>query len=112
MLALFFELQNNIQLYHWSCTIYARHKVSDELYKSLGDLIDKYVEVYSGKYGRPKLSGKINVKHMNDKEIIDYINNIILKIKKIAANDDTDLCNIRDEILSSLNQTLYLFTFH
>lgn len=112
MLALFFEIQNNIQLYHWSCSIYARHKASDSLYTSIIELIDRFVEVYSGKYGRQKFVGKVIVKQMNDTEIVEYLKGIIVKIKGIASAEDTDLCNIRDEMLSLLNQTLYLFTFH
>jgi hypothetical protein len=52
MLSFFFELQNNIQLYHWTCTSFARHKASDQLYKELNKLLDKYVEVCFGKHGK------------------------------------------------------------
>jgi hypothetical protein len=111
MLCYFFEIQNNIQLYHWSCTSFSRHKASDQLYSSLIKLLDKFVEVYSGKYGRPKFSGKIQVKHLNDTEIVDYLKKINKYfIKDIKLDNDTDLLNIRDEILAAINQTLYLFT--
>ena len=41
-----------IKLLHWQTKSYARHKAYDDIYHSLGDLVDKFVEMYMGKYGR------------------------------------------------------------
>lgn len=112
MLNFFFELQNNIQLYHWTCTNYARHKASDQLYTNITKLIDRYVETYFGMYGRQKLTGKLNVKQLNDTEIVKYLKDVVKYFNDLPDSKDTDLCNIRDEIISSIHQTLYLFTFH
>lgn len=97
--------------------MFARHKASDEILDTLDGLIDEYVEVYMGKYGRPKLSKKNNVitiENMNDKSITKYINLCILYLQKSLPADlkptDTDLLNIRDEMLGNLNKFLYLTT--
>jgi hypothetical protein len=98
---------------------YPRHVASDKLYESISENIDKFVEVYIGKYGRPKLSKKdlgITLLSLNDTSIIDFIDNTIAffikDILKHIKDSDVDLLNIRDEIVADLNQTKYLFTLH
>ena len=97
---------------------YPRHKATDDLVTKLDENIDQFVEVYVGKYGRPKLSGKtsaIRLRNHSDseatnllKEAVNWLtNDLSRKLKKT----DTDLLNIRDTIIADLNQTLYLFTF-
>lgn len=98
--------------------MYSRHKATDHLVSKLDDSIDKFVEVYIGKYGRPNLNsktGRITLRNFNDKEApvllkqaIDWMTH---KLPMLLKKTDTDLLNIRDEILADLNQTLYLFTF-
>ena len=78
----FFDLINNIKFYHWTTTSFARHKASDELFTSLVELSDKFMEVYMGKYGRPKIierDGKIPLKSLGDKSVVDFIkiNNLL-----------------------------------
>ena len=114
---LMMTLRDQVKLYHWQTMSYPRHKATDELVEALDGNIDKFVEVYIGKYGRPKLGGKtasIHLRNHSDKEApsllkdaIDWLTNVLPKRLK---NTDTDLLNIRDEILADLNKTLYLFT--
>ncbi len=117
----FFQLTIQIKLYHWMTLSYSRHKASDELYQKILDLSDKFMEVYIGKYGRPKMTSSANSANtisytpMNDTNIIhylkktnDFLTNTILK--HLHGEKDTDLLNIRDELLAAINQTIYLFT--
>jgi hypothetical protein len=115
---LMMTLRNQVKLYHWQTMSYPRHKATDDLVTKLDENIDQFVEVYVGKYGRPKLSGKtstIRLRNHSDseatnllKEAIQWMSNDLgRKLKKT----DTDLLNIRDTIIADLNQTLYLFTF-
>lgn len=112
----FFELSNNTRLYHWMTKSYARHKASDELYARIIDLSDEFMETYMGKYGRPKQAQttKLTLCSFSDKTIIDYYKTCILLLEgeftKSLNKEDTDLFNIRDEILGSLKKTLYLMT--
>lgn len=114
----FFDLTNNIKLYHWTTTSFSRHKGSDELFDAIVDLSDKFMEVYMGKYGRIKISSrehhKLSLKPLTDNTAVDYIKMAAKTLKEDLSKNlkekDVDLLNIRDDILVKLNQTLYLFT--
>ena len=47
----FIELLNIVKLYHWKTTSYAQHKATDELYATLNERVDKFVETMLGKNG-------------------------------------------------------------
>jgi len=114
---LMLTLRNQVKIYHWETKNFARHKATDDLVDKLDGNIDKFVEVYIGKYGRPNLTartGSIRIRNFRDREApillqqaIDWLST---KLPKLLKSTDTDLLNIRDEILADLNQTLYLFT--
>jgi len=113
----FFTLREQIKLYHWQTYIFARHKATDEVIEALDTAIDSYVEIYMGKYGRPRLTTKTNSFHlqnMNDKSATRFIKSCITYLEgplvKHLKPSDTDLVNLRDEMLGELNQLLYLFT--
>ena len=112
----FFNMLLNIRLYHWSTTSYARHTAAGALYDSLGSLIDQFTETYMGRYKRPefKSSFAVQVKQFNDSSIKDALQEYVQFLKYEAPNyikeSDTDLLNIRDEIVGEINKTLYLFT--
>lgn len=111
----FLRIQNQIRIFHWQTTSYAQHKAFDKAYKHLGDLIDEFVEVYMGKYGRSKASVSYNIEleNLTDNyhETIDgYISYLINITNVVNPIDDTDLLNIRDEMLGVLNRLKYLLT--
>ena len=114
---LMLTLRNQVKIYHWETMKYARHKATDELVDKLDDSIDKFVEVYIGKYGRPKLNartGTIRLRNFDDTQATTLLGEAISwmtdRLPTLLSKNDTDLLNIRDEILAELNQTLYLFT--
>jgi DNA-binding ferritin-like protein len=116
----FFAMRSQIKLYHWQTNSYSRHKATDEVIEKLDGHIDQFVEVYMGKYGRPKMSGKTgmtNVNNLSEKSIVGFIKKCIQMLlgdcmKGLKDSVDSDLFNIRDEMLADLNQLLYLFTLH
>ena len=114
---LMLTLRNQVKIYHWETKNFARHKATDELVDKLDASIDKFVEVYIGKYGRPNLNartGSIRIRNFHDREAPVLLRQaaswLSTKLPKLLNAKDTDLLNIRDEILADLNQTLYLFT--
>lgn len=115
MLALI-QAKQQYQIYHWQTTSYAEHKAFDSIYDSLGDLVDKFMEVYMGKYGRviPSKSIAVNVNNYSQEAAIkttnDFIGFLTITLPSLLKNQDTDLLNIRDEILGELNQLKYLLT--
>lgn len=113
-----FHMTTTIKLYHWQTTVFARHKATDDLHSELMGLMDQFVEVFMGRYTRPKFENgfRLNIQELSDEsakemiqEYIDYLKN---DLPKYLKSDDTDLLNIRDEMLANLNKTLYLFTLN
>lgn len=110
-------LRNQVKLYHWQTFEYSRHKATDKLVEKLDESIDKFTEVFMGKYGRPHFTAKngtLKLHDITDKKAIntlnDCVNYLIKDLPKKLKKTDTDLLNIRDEILADINQARYMFT--
>jgi hypothetical protein len=116
----FFQLREQIKLYHWQTHSFARHKATDDVLAALDTTIDEYVETYMGKYGRPKLTAATNtvrVGNLSEASIVKFIKAAAAHlqgplVKRLSPSKDTDLLNLRDEMLGELNKLLYLFTLH
>lgn len=113
----FLHLRDQIKLYHWQTRVYARHIATDQILEKLEKNIDSFVEVYIGKYGRPKLTGKnttITLQNLSEAGATRLITSAIKQLQgslmKSLKEYDADLINIRDEIVADLNQLLYLFS--
>ena len=112
----FFGIQNQIKLYHWQTCKYSRHKATDTFIEEISKQIDTFIEVYQGKYGRIMLNDKHSfvIEDLNDDNAPNYLESfrkfLVEDIEQWLSPKDTDLFNIRDEMLSLTNQTLYLFT--
>jgi len=107
-------IRNQIKVYHWQTGSFARHTATDGLTAKLDELIDTFVETYMGKYGRPKVSGAIKVSNFSEGAAKSFVAQkrkyLEVDLPKKIKSSDTDLLNIRDEILGELNKVLYLFT--
>jgi DNA-binding ferritin-like protein len=116
---MFLQMLNTVKLYHWKTSNYAEHKATDELYTNLNLNVDTFVEVMLGKTGsRVNLTGQksiplLDFTNVDDfkKEIADYKTFLTGMSSDASLNANTDLMNIRDELLSNLNQFTYLLTF-
>lgn len=98
---------------------FGRHKATDDLVDRLDDNIDKFTEAYMGRYGRPKFTsktGKLQVYDATDKKAPQLLSEIVQwltrDLTRLLKKEDTDLLNIRDEILGDVQQARYLFTLH
>jgi len=116
----FIEMMNTIKLFHWKTTSHTTHKATDELHGKISGNIDTFVETMLGKHGgRVNLSGTKTIA-LNDYSSMDAFKAEIERYKSFlkGLNDllnpanDSDLLNIRDEMLGDLNQFSYLLTFH
>jgi hypothetical protein len=118
IIKVFFHMTTTIKLYHWQTSSYPRHKATCDLLATILPLIDTFVETYMGRYQRPSFESgfKMNIQELKDNDdsapslIKDYIFYLQNDLPKYVESMDTDLLNIRDEIVSNLNKTLYLFT--
>ena len=111
-------VKNTVKIYHFQTPSYARHKASDKLFATLTDKIDQFMEVLQGSWRvRIKLEPGISMPLMNTTDgnittiLEEFSSWLIQDLPKMLRPQDSDLMNIRDEILSSVSQTLYLFTF-
>lgn len=118
----FLEMLIMVKLYHWKTRSFAQHKATDELYSKLNENIDKFMEVLLGKTEKRTnllkqpnislidLSSKEQLKNKIDDFKVYLVN--LTDNKFIIKMSNTDLLNIRDEILGDLNQFLYLLTLN
>ena len=117
----FLHMLNTVKLYHWKTYSYATHKATDELYSKLNEHIDSFIEVLLGKLGN-----RVDLTQTRFLPICDFTSLEQMKRetdkyksylvgldsnKTMKSMSNSDLFNIRDEILGDLNQFLYLLTF-
>jgi DNA-binding ferritin-like protein len=111
--------QTTLKLFHWDTARYAQHKASDQLHTDLSANIDSFVEKMLGKYpdhaAINPIMKRVHVVVQNPKLSLDAM---VQKVNKLKAfligmrfsdtQANSDLLNIRDEMLAQLNQFLYL----
>ena len=108
-------LQQQLRIFHWQTTEFSQHKALGKAYEDLDDIIDSFVEVFIGKYGRPKAKTSFhfelqNIEGVNLIEFVDIYINKLNGYTSELADTDTDLLNIRDEMLAILNRLKYLLS--
>jgi len=118
---MFLRMLNTVKLFHWRTFSYPEHKATDELYSNLNSNIDTFVETMLGKTGgrvnlaKQKTLPLLAIENINDfkKEVSKYKSFLInmSKDSELNTGSNTDLMNIKDEILGNLNQFTYLLTF-
>lgn len=118
LIRFFFSMRSTLKLYHWQTTCHARHVAADGLLRAMEPLIDRFVEVYMGRYERPRFGqSEIQVRMFEctnegaAHRLTRYAEFLRSELPKyVAPSSDADLLNIRDEMLAALNQASYLFT--
>jgi hypothetical protein len=113
----FLEMLNIVKLYHWNTVSYSQHKATDDLYSSLNNSIDEFIEVMIGKGDpkihlithRAKLVDLQSSEQLKDK-IHEYRSFLIDLNIHFSKDEDGDLLSIRDDIMIQLNKFLYLLS--
>lgn len=110
--------QNQIKILHWQTTSYSEHISLGSLYDSLSEKTDEFIEVFMGKYGRVYAQNNflLTLQNYNEAsplsiltEMANFLSNEVPKqLPNLELN--TDLLNMRDEMLASVNKTIYLLT--
>lgn len=113
----FITLQEQFRVLHWQTKSHARHIAYGGIYDALNGLIDNFIEVYMGKYGRVEFAsgeGTIVLKNTNDLGLNEFLNQNLEFLMSLSNSldpqKDTDLLNIRDEMMSEINKLKYLLT--
>jgi hypothetical protein len=110
------QIQLQFRFLHWQTFGDAKHRAYGEIYKALGKLIDKFTEAMMGKYGRPEFDGEFSImfqdiKALSLQQFMDGITEFLVSMTdQLDSKYDTDLLNLRDEMLGDINQLKYLLT--
>ena len=110
------QIQNQFRFLHWQTFGDAKHRAYGGIYDSLGENIDKFTEAMMGKYGRPEFDSEFSIMFrdingLNVQNFMDGITEFLVGMTdELDSRYDTDLLNIRDEMLGDINQLKYLLT--
>jgi hypothetical protein len=110
------QIQLQFKFLHWQTFGDAKHRAYGEIYDSLGDLIDKFTEIMMGKYGRVDFDPEFSlmfqdIKTLSVQNFMDGITEFLVGMTdQLDSRYDTDLLNLRDEMLGDINQLKYLLT--
>jgi hypothetical protein len=114
----FMRFQIAMKIHHWQTKSFAHHKASDSLLDSLSDLVDKFMESLQGSYGyRLAFGGHeyalpvCDVSDAHAGQMLTKLRSWLLRDLPTLVELDSGLTNIRDEMVSELDKTQYLFTF-
>ena len=110
------QIQLQFKFLHWQTFGDAKHKAYGEIYDSMGDNIDRLVESMMGKYGRIQFDSEFpimfqDISALSVQNFMDGITEFLVGMtEQLDPKYDSDLLNIRDEILGDINQTKYRLT--
>jgi DNA-binding ferritin-like protein len=119
------QMLMTVKLYHWNTSSFSTHNATDDLYGELNTMIDQFVEVLLGKHSNVSEKNKYEILNVGNlhlttykdngkfkREIEEYKKHLIGLNKMFNHSENSDLLNIRDEILANLNKLSYLLTLH
>lgn len=110
------QIQNQFRFMHWQTKGDAKHRTYGMVYETLDEKIDEFVESMMGKYGRPEFSESFSIMFqdlsaMSLQQFIDGVCDFLINLtEQLDSRLDTDLLNLRDEMLGLINKAKYLFT--
>lgn len=110
------QTQIQFKFMHWQTMGDAKHRLYGDIYDTLGDLIDEFTETMMGKYGRPEFEPEFNLVFKDSSVIkmqtfMDETTEFLVSISdSLDSKYDTDLLNIKDEMLGLINKSKYLLT--
>jgi DNA-binding ferritin-like protein len=105
-----------LKVVHWQTKGFARHKAFNKTYGELNDLVDEFMEQAMGKYGRFKLTDETNtitlanLSDLKPEQMVSTVVEALIQYSSQFEEVDTNLFNIRDEMLGLLYKLNYLLT--
>jgi len=110
------QIQTQWRFLHWQTFGDAKHKTYGAIYEGLDGLIDEFVETMMGKYGRPSFESEFavmlqDISSLSIQKFTDGVTEFLVSMSdKLDGRYDTDLLNLRDEMLAEINKLKYLLT--
>jgi hypothetical protein len=115
----FMEMLNTIKIFHWSTLSYPSHIATDNLHTKMSELVDSFIEQYIGGVGGGKspvfrgsgrnrsipFYGCKSLEHLRCKlsEYKTFLNSLSERLHGVP-----ELLNIRDEMIGTIDQAVYL----
>ena len=110
-------IQNQMRVFHWQTQkkpgSFAQHQAFGTAYEDLDPLIDDFIEIFQGKNGAIMGKDGFTLRLMNLSDNFEaVIDEYITFLRETVGQSlepayDSDLLNIRDEMMAVLNQTKY-----
>ncbi|QKF94652.1 hypothetical protein QKU48_gp1194 [Fadolivirus algeromassiliense] len=114
LLKVMFKHQLQLKMYHFQTNGYGAHKASDSYLEKFESNLDKFMEVAQGIFGKlDTKSISLNFDTLTDETItgeLDNFTNLLRQLDTYMAKN-TELLNIRDEMIGDAQQLKYLLTF-
>ena len=117
LISTFLGIQSQFKVLHWQTQSYSKHIAYGGIYDAFSALSDQFIEIYMGKYGRIALEGAndtiqlSNIGELNVDDFICTVADFLCSLtNQLNGQRDTDLLNIRDEMLGEINKLKYLLT--
>jgi hypothetical protein len=110
------QIQNQFRFLHWQTYGDAKHRAYGETYEQLGNFLDEFAEITMGKYGRYQFDSEFSIMFQDISKLtiqnfLDGITEFLVGLSDhLDSRYDTDLLNLRDEILGMTNKLKYLLT--
>lgn len=110
------QVQLQFKFLHWQTFGDAKHRAYGDMYDGLSDMIDEFAEITMGKYGRYEFEPEFsimfqNISNLNVQNFLDGLTEFLVGMSDhLDSRYDTDLLNLRDEILGKTNKLKYLLT--
>lgn len=110
------QIQNQFRFLHWQTIADGKHRAYGQIYENLTGLIDDFAEACMGKHGRFEFEPEFaimfqDIKQLSIQNFLDGITEFLVSITDhYDPKYDSDLLNLRDEMLLQVNKLKYLIT--
>ena len=107
------EMLHADKLHHWRTHSYSVHKATDNLHEALSEQVDSFVEKLLGSQNTRATLTHMPLHSYNSlPELKRRVEHYKRYLQGMPASMGTDLLNIRDELLGSLNQFSYMLSLN
>jgi DNA-binding ferritin-like protein len=107
------EMLHAVKLHHWRTHNYSVHKATDNLHEALSEQVDSFVEKLLGSQNTRATLTHMPLHSYNSlPELKRRVEHYKKYLRGMPASLGTDLLNIRDELLGSLNQFSYMLSLN
>jgi hypothetical protein len=112
------HINAQVKVFHWQTDSYAQHEAFGNYYEVMDELTDTFVESYQGKYCRIDLEGEecfnISLKGFHIAHLEVFLNEVCdflcEMLPSTFSENDSELFNLVDEMVSETNKLKYLLT--